>query len=165
MWCVCVYGCVPVRVYLCDAWVCVCVCTSVYEYIFYVYGCVVQRYGPIWWDSDPLQEIRICTRYAPDTLAIQRLIHGMTRRSVPVRAMKTRRQFRFKTTLFHVSVCSCVISLFTVVSRHIYVTRIISCDRLIYFTSVIMRITSWVISERSTYLFYWNDHLSSSFHV
>jgi len=54
---------------------------------------------------------------------------------------------------------------FTVVRMHLYVTHIISCDRLIYFTSVIMRITSWDVSEISPYLFSWYERLSASFHV
>jgi len=57
--------------------------------------------------------------------------------------LKIRPGFGSKTASFHVTVCSYVISLFIVVSRYLYVTRIISCNRLIYFTSVIMRIISW----------------------
>ena len=60
-------------------------------------------------DSDP---IRICARCGPDTQAIRRPIHGMIRRSVPVRAVKTRRRLDSKTTSFHVNVRSYV---FTVI--------------------------------------------------
>jgi len=76
----------------------------------------------------------------------------MIQRSIPVHAVKTRRKFRSKTASFHVSVCSCVISLSTVVSRHIYVTRIISCDHLIYFTIMITRIISWDVASIYFYI-------------
>ena len=67
-------------------------------------------------DSDPFGEIRTgCRRPGPESdscrcgsgrLMIQRLIYGMICRSVPVRAVKTRRLFGFETTSFHVSVSS-----------------------------------------------------------
>jgi len=60
--------------------------------------------------------IRSCARYAPNTLAIRRSMHRMIQRFVPVHAVKTRRRFGSKTTSFHVSVCSCTIFLFIVVS-------------------------------------------------
>ena len=45
-------------------------------------------------------------------------------RSVPVRVVKTRRRFGFKTVSFHVSVCSCIISSCTVISNiYIYMLR------------------------------------------
>ena len=55
----------------------------------------------------------------------------------------------------HVISCECLflsIFLFTIVSRHLYITCIISCDRLIYFTSLISCITSWGISDCLPYL-------------
>jgi len=103
-------------------------------------------------DMDPLQDIRICTRYGPDTLAIRRPIHGMIWRSIPLRALKTRRRFGSKTASFHVSVCSRVIFLFTVVIGYLCFTYIISCDHLLYFTSMIAYIISCDISECSLYL-------------
>jgi len=48
----------------------------------------------------------------------------------------------------------------------VYVTiRIISCDHVMYFTSMITCITSWDISERSPYLFSCYECLLASFHV
>ena len=61
----------------------------------------------------------------------------MIQRFIPICAVKTRQRFASKITSFYVSVCSYVISLFTVVSRCLYVTRIISCERLISFTSIV----------------------------
>ena len=52
--------------------------------------------------------------------------------------------------------CECLflsIFLFTIVSRHLYITCIISCNRLIYFTILITCITSCDISECLRYLF------------
>jgi len=85
--------------------------------------------------------VYIGARYGPDTLAIRRPTHGMIRRFVPVRAVKTRRRFGFKTVSFHVIIYSYIISLFTVVGMHLHVTLIISCKRLIYFTCIIICIT------------------------
>jgi len=80
-------------------------------------------------DPDP---IRICARYGPDTLAIRRLTHGMIHRSVLVCAMKTRWRFNSKIKLFHVSVCSCIISLFLVVN-------------IIYILPISFHVTDWYI--------------------
>ena len=91
--------------------------------------------------------------------------HRMIRRSVPVRAVKTRRRFRFKIASFHVSVCSCIISSFIVISS-IYI-----CYLLYFmwpsslFTSMITCIPSWDIKEYSLYLCTWSERLSASFHV
>ena len=130
-----VYVCMYAWVY---AWVRVCMrCVYVYEYMFiwvHELCCVLQRLELVWWDPDPLKEIQTCARYEPDTLAIRRPTNGLIRRFVPVRVAKSRRRFGFKSATFYVSVYYYVISLFTVVSKHIYVTCIISCDRLIYFT-------------------------------
>ena len=63
-----------------------------------------------------LELIQICGCYGPDALVIRRLTHKMIRRFVPVRAVKIRRWFGFKTASFHVSVCSCIISLFLIVN-------------------------------------------------
>ena len=61
--------------------------------------------------GDPdLLRIGVC--YGPNALASQRPTRRMIQRSVPVRAVKTRRQFSSKTASFHVSVCSCIFSLF-----------------------------------------------------
>ena len=66
--------------------VCMCGCL-VYIYI-YLY---VWLRATVFWtrlgDPDP---IRIRARSGPDTMAIRRPITGMIRRSVPVRAVKTR---------------------------------------------------------------------------
>ena len=107
--CVCVYVyilvhvCVSMWRYVYSVYVCVCISSN-------VFGCVVQRFRFVWWDSDPLQEIWICIHSGPDTMVIRRLIHGMIRRSVPVRVVKTRWRFGSKITSFHVSICYSVFS-------------------------------------------------------
>jgi len=70
---------------------------------------MLRRSGPVAGDPDP---IRVRARCGPDAQPIRRPIHGMIRRSVPVRAVKTRWRFGSETAPFHVSVRSCV---FTVV--------------------------------------------------
>jgi len=70
------------------------------------------RSGPVAGDPDP---IRIRARCGPNTMVIRRPMSGMIRRPVPVRAVKTRRRFGSETASFHVSVCFCLIFLFTVV--------------------------------------------------
>ena len=57
------------------------------------------------------------------------------------------------------------IFLLIIVSRRQYVTCIISCGYLIYFTSLITYFTSWVISECPSYIFSWFEYLLASFHV
>jgi len=133
--CVCVYMGVCTRVSLCMCvYVCIVACCSDFELV---------RAIRTWW-----QEIQIGVHCELDTLAIWRPTHEMIQRFIPICAVKTRQRFASKITSFYVSVCSYVISLFTVVSRCLYVTRIISCERLISFTSMIMCITSWDIYER-----------------
>jgi len=55
-------------------------------------------------------------------------------------------------------------SLFTVLSCVLYVSCIITCDRLLYFISLITCITSCDIRDRTSYLFSWIERLLS-FHV
>ena len=98
-------------------------------------------------------------------LTIRRPTHELIRRFVSVHAVKTRRRFEPEATSFHVSVCFYVISLFSVVNEYLCFTRIISCDRLIYFTIMITRIISWDISECSLWLYSLSECLSISFHV
>ena len=45
------------------------------------------------------------------------------------------------------------------------ITRIISCERLAYFISIVVRIILCDISECSFYLFSLSEYLSASFHV
>ena len=66
-------------------------------------------------------------------------------------------QWRPDDDLFQNCVISCeylflCIFLFTVVSRHLYITCIISCDHLMYFTSMTTRITSWDIANVYFYI-------------
>jgi len=62
---------VGVPVYVCTCVVRVCVRVWVcYECVLiplplYVFGCVLQRFGFVQWDPDPLQEIRIQFRFVP----------------------------------------------------------------------------------------------------
>jgi len=94
-------------------------------------------------DTDPLRypnPIRICIRCGADTLVIRRPTHKMIQRSEPVHAVKTRRRFGPKIVSFYVNICSCVIFLFTIVNGYLYFTRIISCERLVHFTCIIMHI-------------------------
>ena len=117
------------------------VCVYLYMYVF---GYVLQHFRFVRWYPNPATGdpdlIRIRARCEPDTQAIRRPIHGMIRRLVPVRAVKTRRRFGSETASFHVSVRSCV---FIVVGMHLPVTLIISCDFLLCFTSLIFCTTSW----------------------
>jgi len=88
--------------------------------------------------------VPLWTRYTDDS----KTDHEIIRRFVPIHAMKIIRRFGSKVASFHVSIYFCVIFLFTNVNRYLCFTCTISCDHLIYFTSMIMRIISWVISER-----------------
>ena len=91
-------------------------------------------------------------RCGSDTQVIRRPINGMIRRSVPVRAVKTRWRFGSETASFHVSVCSHAFSLFTVASSvHVFI-RIISCDYLMYFTSVCKCVLVFLLCMRECVL-------------
>ena len=135
-----------VRMHMYTCMYMVCVCVRVYVRVS---SCVRLRVAVI---SDPFGEIQTrCRRsgpdsdsccYGPDTLVIRRLIHEMIRRFVPIRTVKTRQRFSSKTASFHVSICSYVFTLFTVASMCHVSVRIISCDQMIYFNSMITRITS-----------------------
>ena len=138
-------------------YVCTCICTCVGVHVcvgmlgwvlsvhLYLFVCSVACYSIL----DPFGEIRTsCRRSEPDSdscslwtrcMVIRRPIHGMIRRPVPVRAVKTRRRFGSKTSSFHVSVRSCV---FTVIGMCFHINVIISCDFLLYFTCLITSTTS-----------------------
>ena len=104
-------------------------------------------------NPNTLREIRSCAHYGPDTLTIRKLTHEMIRRFVPVRAVKTRGWFSFKTASFHVSVCFYLNSLFSVAYMYVCLAFIIWCDYLMHFTNVIIYIASRDISTHSSYLF------------
>jgi len=98
------------------------VCKCMYEYAWVYIMCVRlratalrtrscssnqnKRSGP-----DP-NSCSLWTQYTSESKTDPWMIQGL----VPVRAVKTRRQFRPKTVSFHISVCFCIISLFIVVS-------------------------------------------------
>ena len=77
-----------------------CMCFVAYYIISDLFGKIRTVVG------DP-DSIRIRARYGSDTQAIRRPIHVMIRRSVTVRAVKTRWRFGSETASFHVSVRSC----------------------------------------------------------
>ena len=85
-----------------------------------MYACVLQRLRIHSCDSNPVTEdpkmIQIHDRRVPIHQAIRRSTHEIVRRSVPVHAVQTWWQFRPETVLFHVSICSCIIFLFIIVS-------------------------------------------------
>ena len=160
------------------AYTCICMCVGIrvcvrmhvwvlcmYLCLYVCDGCVLQYFRPVWWDPNPASgdpdPIQIRARCGPDTMAIRRPIHGMIRKSIPVRAVKTRWWFGSKIVSFHVSVCFCLISLFIVVNMYLFY----QCDYLMYFTSVITCITSWGISDCLPYLYTWYELISVSFHV
>ena len=112
--CVCVGVWINIYMFLC---VFICTCVFVYHHVWLV-ACYSDANSFVQSElvtGDP-NPIRIHVRYGPDTLAIERLTHGMIWRSVPVHAVKTRRRFGSKITTFHVSVCSCIIFLLIIVS-------------------------------------------------
>ena len=118
---------------------------SVYLYLFVCVGWVLQRsesFGEIRTVAGDPDLIRIHARCGPDKVVIRRPIHGMIRKSVPVRAVKTRWRFSSETALFHVSVCFCLFSYLPLSINTCVLILIISCDRLRYFTSIITCITS-----------------------
>jgi len=164
--CVCVYVCIYVCVcvylftYVClgvhmcvhgytRMYVRVCMCTS---------ECSVACYGDVdsfvWSElgNKRLDSIRICTRYGPDTLVIQRPTYEMIQRSILVRAVKTRRWFGCKNVSFNVSICFYVF-LYLLLPVDVSASiRIISYYSIINFINMITCIPSWDINEYSPYL-------------
>jgi len=127
--CIEVYVCVNLYMYVCRC-THMCLCARVGVACIYVYMCVqlcVTAFQTRSCDPNSVTGDPDSCRCRPDTQAIQRQIHGMTSRSVPVRAVKTR--WRFGTASFHVSVCSYV---FTIIGMYLHVTLIILCDFLLY---------------------------------
>ena len=110
-----VYVCMIVSLYLyMYVYVGIHVCVREHVWVLIVYlclyvcvGCVLQCFGPVWWDPSPASgdpdPIRIRAHCGPDTQAIRRPAHAMICRSIPVHAAKTRSE----TASFHVSVRSC----------------------------------------------------------
>ena len=133
---------------------------NVYVSVVYQCVCLVTCHS----DMDPLARSGPVTG-GPDTQVIQRPTHGTNLRSVPVRTVKTRRRFSFKIASFHMSICSYIFSyLLLPVGVHVTI-RIISCDCLIFFFSMITCAISYDVSECSLYLYSWYERLSLSFHV
>ena len=110
--CVCLYTYVYVYAYM---FVCTCGCLAcIYIYLYVLVACysISDLFGEIRTSyRRPGPDSGSC-RCGPDTMGIRRPMHGMVRRPVPVRAVKTRRRFGSETASFHVSVRFCV---FTVV--------------------------------------------------
>ena len=108
--------CILIYVYMwVYAYVSVCTCVRVY---LCLRVCVFAWYNdtdPLVW-SEPIARdsdlYPLWIRYIGDW----KLTHRIIPRFVPVRSVKTRRHFGSKIASFHVRVCFCIISLFTVVS-------------------------------------------------
>ena len=141
---VCMLGCMHEFVYV-DVQVFMSIC-----------DCMVQRYGPACeirtGNRKPEPDLNLCsswTRYTGDSKINPWDDSEVSTSSV----VKTRRRFGSKTVSFHVSICFHIVSLSIVASRYHVTIRIISCDYLIYFTSMITRTISYDISECSLYLY------------
>ena len=129
------YTCTSTCTYCVRLSVCLSTCVIMFKYVWVCDMCTVACFS----NSDPFGEIRtvagdpdpirIRDRCGPDTMAIRRPIHGMIRRSVQVRAVKTRRWFGSETASFHMSVCSYVIFFLPLLCF----ICIISCDFILYF--------------------------------
>jgi len=143
--CIWVYS---VCMHVCTCIYVVCVCMRMYVHVS---SCVWLRDTAFQinsYDPNSITENLDCVRYKPDTQAIRRPTHGMIRRSVPARTVKTKWRFRSKPRHFMWVFALVSFSyLLLPVGVNVFI-RIISCDRLIYFASMIIYIISWDISER-----------------
>jgi len=140
-----------------------CVCLSIYIMCVWLLGTAFRtrlvRSVPIAGDS---YLCPLCTRYAGDS---KKTNNQMIQRFIPVRAVKIRRRFEFKTASFHVSVCSCIIFLIIIASLYIYML-IISFHLIVwYFWPVDYRTITYDISDRTPYVSSWYEYLLVSFHV
>ena len=189
---ICVHVYVRVRMYiLCARYVmcirvCVrCICVRVYVFVFCMYGCVtvslsllislnsllyvcslyvtaIQTYS-----CDPnsvIGDLNLCSQSADmpddsktDTRDDSKIWIG----SCSTDQMATQNRDR-------VILCECLLCVITYLLLSVGIcmfTCIISCDRLIYFTSMIIYIILCDISECSFYLYSLFGYLSASFHV
>ena len=154
-----VYVWVRICMYVCLG---VCISTCMYVGCVYVYecmfmwvhelGCVLQRFGPVWWGPDPLQDSDLCplwTQYTGDSKTNpwddpEVSIGSCSKDQTVIRIQN------------HVISCECLLLYHFLIYRcqyYLYVTCNISCDRLIYFTSRITCIISCDISECSLWLY------------
>jgi len=167
--CMYVYTCICMCAWV-YTYVSVCTCRcSVYLYLFVCVGCVLQYFGSVRWVRTscrrPGPDLNSC-RCGPDTMVIRRPIHEMIRRSVPVRAVKTRWRFGSKTASFHVSVRSCAFS-YLPLSVCIYMLHlsfhVTFCDNLLVWLLVSLHEISMIVhfiyivdrSLHQCYFMYW----------
>jgi len=163
--CVCVCVCVCVSVWMSTyMYVClgvymstciyvVCVCIRVYVCVSSCVGLCVAAFQTCSCDLNSITGVSNLCHYRPDILVIRRPTNEMIWRFIPIRVVRTRWRIKSKTASFHVSVCSYVFPyLLLPVGVHVAI-RIISCDHLLYFTSMITCITSWDVSECTLYLY------------
>ena len=159
---VCVYI-LYVCVYLYSVgYTCICVHVWVYERVIMFMcacGCVVQRFRPVWWNSDPLREIRFGARYEPIHWRFEDRPMGWSEDSYRFMqwrphgdSVPKRRHFMWVFALVHFLIYSYQCCL--------YITCIISYDHLLYYTSMITCTISYDISE-CTLSFY---SLSNAYH-
>ena len=134
-----VYGCVFVciLVFMCGAYVFVCISVILESRIVFA-----KEPDPIW---TRVRKVSKCQ-------SIWRPTYEMIQRSVPVRAIKTRRRFGSKLVSFHVSVYSCGISLFIIVSS-IYIL-FVSFYVTIYFILPVWLLVSLYKTSVSVHLIY-----------
>ena len=87
--------------------VCTCECLAcIYDYLYVLVACysISDLFGEIQTSCRRPRQDSDSYRCGPDTEEIRRSTHRTIRRSVPVRAVKTRRRFGSQTALFYVSV-------------------------------------------------------------
>ena len=163
--CVCLYMYVYMSVHVCVSmhmWV-----FSMYLYLFVCVGYVPQHFV-LRWDPNPASG-------DPDTIRIHAVVDPTHRRFEDRSIGWFVDQYQFMQwrpdgdsvpKLRH-SMWVFALSHF-LIYRYLCVlcfTFIISCGYLIYFTSVNIYITLWVMSEHSLYLFCWSEYWLVSFHV
>jgi len=125
VWVLCMLGCMHDYVYVCIyscVYVCVCVCRG----CVCGYMCLVICYN----DADlfvrsepgnkrPRPDLDLCSLWTWH-IGDSQTDPWMIRRSVSVRAVKTRQWFGSKTASFHVSVYFCLVSYFTIVNMYLF---------------------------------------------
>ena len=143
----------------------ICVCMWVYARVACLYGYMRECILCVYWlpilsvcsvasysDPDPFGEIRTHYRRFEFVLVVDPIDWRFENRSwddpeIGVSSCNAdQTTIRFQN---HVILCECYflcISLFTVDDMRLHVTLIISCDFLLYFTSLISCITPWAVS-------------------
>ena len=126
-----VHVCVRMYVYVCG----VCMCTGVCSCEIMCLVACYSDFRLVWWDPDSLREIMICARYGPGNTGDSKTDPWDDPKICTSSCNEDQTVIRIQN---HIISCECLFLYYFLIYNYqyyLYVTCIISCDHLIYFTS------------------------------